>query len=382
MSTISNRFFVSAIDDGATLHGNLACDKTLSQGWDAASQTCSPNWATDTSSRPTIYLTLLNGNAYVQPTSASVEWYYGTKKLTFDANGYSTNTDITGIAVGTFYSTTVTVNSISMPALTIVKNIASSATVDVQTITLKASYNSGGTAIGFSASIQVRITALTSGGYLGVVQFINGVSNFTEKNQTITMVGRLYGGDTGSEITTGFETVYIIDGVSHSPNTITSIGAGYELNEADVTDNTIVQVTFRKPQTYEVFCSTFVSIDDLTDPEFMYIQFNSQNGQSATLRKDEDVKFDIWVGSMTDTTVDTDYAYFYIKLLNAQGDVVTTSLSTYNIAEADANGWRQLAKDNTTQKAYITINYTMTSSSTFNNNLTGIVMATTQSLTT
>ena len=56
MSSISNRFFVTALDDGTTLHGNLASDKSLSQAWSGTSAI--PNW-TIASEQPTIYLTLM-----------------------------------------------------------------------------------------------------------------------------------------------------------------------------------------------------------------------------------------------------------------------------------------------------------------------------------
>ena len=60
MSQISNRFYVTALDDGTTLHGNLASTKPLSQAWNGSSAV--PNW-TQASEQPVIYLTLLSGGA-------------------------------------------------------------------------------------------------------------------------------------------------------------------------------------------------------------------------------------------------------------------------------------------------------------------------------
>ena len=76
MGNISNRFYVTALEDGTTLHGNLVADKSLTQAWNGTSAV--PDW-TVVANQPTIYLTLLSGATAVQPSADSVQWYYNGK---------------------------------------------------------------------------------------------------------------------------------------------------------------------------------------------------------------------------------------------------------------------------------------------------------------
>lgn len=66
MSTISNKIYVEAIDDGSTLHAQLLSDKPLSQGY--TSSGCVPNWNT-AANQPIIYVDLINGSDRVAANS-------------------------------------------------------------------------------------------------------------------------------------------------------------------------------------------------------------------------------------------------------------------------------------------------------------------------
>ena len=89
MSTVSNRFYVECIDDGATLHGQLLSNKSLTQAWTGT--TAVPNWTT-AANQPTIYVDLLDGNTSVEPDSGGT-WYYNGVALEFDS---TTHIDTTG----------------------------------------------------------------------------------------------------------------------------------------------------------------------------------------------------------------------------------------------------------------------------------------------
>ena len=59
MSTISNRFFIEAIDDGSTLHGSLLSTKPLTQAL-VSSGAAVPDW-TVAANQPIVYVDLING---------------------------------------------------------------------------------------------------------------------------------------------------------------------------------------------------------------------------------------------------------------------------------------------------------------------------------
>lgn len=396
MGNIGNRFFVTALDDGTTLHGNLSVDGSLSQAWNEASGAAVPSWATSgttgTTSQPTIMLTLLSGSTYIGTDSSSPNGYISEAKWYYNDNGTdseilfsSTSTTITfsgGSVTGyldtnmgqKFLKTTKTLNGVTVPALRIVQNLASSSNVDLDTITFKGKYNSGSGILDFNASAQIRISRVTSGGYVGVITFANGVSDITTTPQTISMTAALY--DSASATVSSFKTAWFLNGQSfralNATNTVS-------VTDSQIVDNAVVQCDFyvTKDGTDTLVYSAYVSIDDMTDNEFMYIQYAGANGNAASLRKGQSVTFSIWVGKTNDATVDQTYGYFQVQLLNGNGSVITGSVGTL---PADVgNGWRNLTVDGTTHKAGLTISYDIVN--TYNKNITGILRASTSAFT-
>ena len=195
MSSISNRFFVTALEDGTTLHGNLSATKPLSQGWNGTSAV--PDW-TQSANQPIIYLTLLNGTQIVQPTS-NFKWLYNGTEITFGNDNVSTS------PVGLFQKTTYTYTyggtQVTMPALKVIGNLAGyGGNGDMDTITFDGAYSAEGSNISFQATAQIRVTQITKGGYLGLINFVNGVSDITASGQDITMYASLFGGEDGGRI--------------------------------------------------------------------------------------------------------------------------------------------------------------------------------------
>lgn len=344
MSQISNRFFITAIDDGTTLHGNLSSTKSLQQGWNGSSAV--PNWS-NSDEQPIIYLTLISGSSYVVPTN-DFEWKYNNQVITFGQDGISTNPS------GLFQKTTYPLNPLSginMPALRILGNIANSSNVvDINTITFDGAFAASSNAeIPFSATTQIRITSIVANGYFGVIDFADGISNFTEKGQTITLFGRLYGGGSQTEISylqynirwyvnetlvTSSATYVDSNGVTHSALT---------LNESDIVDNAIIRAEFYSGNNTRF--ASIAEVDDLTDPEYLYIQYNKANGRSATLRQGEKVDFFFWVARSDNPNIhDSNYNQYKIKLLDSEGKTITDSNigdeTTGYIPNPDANGWR------------------------------------------
>lgn len=371
MSSISNRFFVTALEDGTTLHGNLSADGSLSQAWNGTSAV--PDWSI-AGNQPTIYLTLLSGSELVRP-SENVTWYYNSDEILFDASGTSTSPS------GLFKKTTKDVSmgagaSVVMPALKIIGNLANSGNVDVDTITFNGEYIINGTGVDFSATAQIRISSISEGSRLGVINFIDGVSDITSKGQTLTAYGVLYDPD-GTQSTDNISTKWYLndDGTAVNGQTIGNVHNAFQIQEGDVTDHAIVKCEFYNGET--LVYTAYAAVDDMQDPEFMYIQYNGNNGNAASLRKGETASFQIWVGTRTDTTpiggvTNPTYNTIKVKLLDGDGQVITTSGLSTNIPDVTADGYRTLPMSG--GKATITPHYD-TVAGVGRKNLTGIILA-------
>lgn len=360
MSKISNRFFVTAIDDGVTLHGSLTADRTLTQAW--TGNTLTPDWS-DTNYQPTISLTLNSGVSKVYP-SGNYKWQLNGQDISFGEDGVST-----GDHDGLFKR----FKDGQTPKLKIISNLNSNTnTVDTNTITFIGEYNTGGNAdIGFSASILTRISVMNKGGYVGVLEFENGVANITNDNDSVKINAKLYGSGENTDVTASEYTVnWFINDEQKATNvkSLTVYGS-------QVTDIATIRAEF-KGNDNELLYTAYTYVDDLTDPEYMYIQYNGANGQSATLRKDEEVTFDIWVGKMDNPDAMSNYTDFKIKLLDSNGSVYTGNLDGIPNVPEGSDGWRPLNTgiNQFKNKASITITYDIATQ--LGKSLTGIIMAT------
>lgn len=387
MSTVGNRFYVTALEDGTTLHGNLVSIGSLTQGWVEATSTPVPNWKTETNKQPIIYLTLLSGNDSVQPDSTNQKWYYNDIELTFGNNGKSTNVGLVDVFQRTTYPET---NPNGAPALKIIDNLASSSNVDLDTIRFSGQYTISGAAVEFSATIQVRITAMSSGSNLGVIEFANGISDITEKGQIISMTASLYSSE--GQSMNDFQTLWKVNGVTIQGKSSTKT---FSIAEGDIVDHAIIQCDFYRDNS--IIYSAYASIDDMQDSEYMYIQYNGNNGNAASLRKNETATFQIWVGTRdnpdvlmnTSTTPSTPmYNYMCVKLLDGESIPIggkedisspkrSGALST-NIPACvggdTGDGWRDISSTMQGGKATITPHYD-TVNEVAKKNLTGIVIA-------
>lgn len=399
MGMISNRFFVTALDDGTTLHGNLSVNGSLSQAWNAGTNSAVPSWATTgttgTKDQPTLMLSLLNGNVYIGTDStnvngyiSSIKWYYNNHgqddELTFASttttitypNGSVTGYLSTGAYEGMFLKHESSFNGVTVPCLRIVKDLASSSNADLDTITFIGKYrtSASGAEIDFQATAQVRIGMVSSTGYWGVINFANGVSNITDQSQTISMTAVLYGSQSDTPVT-GAKTEWLLNGsIKQAKSTV----ATCSVSGSEVVDSAVVQCNFYVTTNgvEEMVATAYASIDDMQDNEFMYIQYNGANGNAASLRKGGNpATFTIWIGKNNDPTVDTSFAYFQVKLLNGSGNVIMTDYISSGIANPDANGWRNLTVDVATHKASLAISYEIVTAN--QKNITGLLRAST-----
>ena len=369
MSSISNRFYVTALEDGTTLHGNLASDKSLSQSWNGTGAV--PNW-TVAANQPTIYLTLLSGTTLIG-SGVTGEWYYNDEANPI--GGSDTRFQITTKQI------TYAGQSATVPALKIISNLASSSNVDVDTITFKGTYTINGDAIGFTATAQIRISEISKGSNVGVINFVGGISDITESGQTITMYGKCYGGETGDDIG-GYTTKWYLndDPTVHNGEPKTVDGVQYQnafqVKESDVVDHATIRCEFYKGG--ELLDTAYANVDDMQDPEFMYIQYEGNNGNAASLRNGETAHFSIWVGRRDDPAVlggssTPTFNHLKVKLLNGAGSpIIGGSLAT-GIPASDQEGWRDLSSLISDGKFPLTPHYDTVAAN--GKNITGILVA-------
>ena len=365
MSSISNRFYVTALDDGTTLHGNLASTKPLSQAWNGSSAV--PNWAV-ADNQPIIFLTLLSKDDLVQPDSGYT-WYYEGGEITSDDTRFELTT----------YDVTYKGVTKEMPAVKIKANLASSLNVDVDVIRFSGSYTINQSGVNFSCETQIRISAITANGNLGTINFVDGNSNITQAGQTITMYGIVYNSSGGA--VNGAKTLWFVnDSQSGTAGTSITVGSttyqnAFQVTEADIVDHATIRCEFRDSNN-NLLDTAYAYVDDMQDPEFMYIQYNGANGNAASLRNGESVAFSIWVGRRDDPTViggtsNPTYNSIKVKLLDGTGSEIMDS-GISGIPDRGSDGMRALSMSGGV--ATLTVSYSV--ASTYGKkNLTGIVIA-------
>lgn len=343
MGTISNRFFVSAITDGVTLHGSLRADKSLVQAWNG---TAIPDW-TIAANQPTITLSLLKGSTSVAPLSW--KWFYNNVEIT---------SSDTRFVMGT--------NAQGQPTLKIVKNLASSSNVDIDIITITGQVESAGVPVDFSSSIEVRISTLTGSGYVGVVSFPNG-SDISQPGQEITLVPTLF---KESGAVSDFSVKWYVNDIeitATSGSGTRKSGKNLIITEGDVVDYAVVRCDFYVDG--DMVTSEHVGVDDTQDVEYMYIQFNGANGNSASLHSGQTVTFDIWVAAADnpdDLNIMGRFTKYEVKLLNSAGSTIqnwTDITQTYSSGSKSG-------------KKHGVVAVTFDQAQTAGGNITGIVRAT------
>ena len=317
MGQISNRFFVSAISDGSTIHGTLTSNNSLVQMWGGSPI---PNWETDASTRPTITLSLLKGSSPTEPVAGSVKWYLNDSQI-YNGNDYTITT--------------------SPHTLTIKKNLATGPTSDSDVIKCTGQVEIGGANIDFAAEVLVRITQMSGSGWLGVISFPHGsdISKAWASGDTvgsgsiIDLVPTLYK-ETQQVASNKFSVKWFFNGTEVTNTTAGEhnyvSGKTLYVTEKDVTDYAVVRCDYYDEQN-SLATSEFVGVDDTQDVEYLWIFSKVGDGASASasrqsLHKDQTATFDIWVAASNnqwDYSIASRYTSYSLTLLNSQGAVIT-----------------------------------------------------------
>lgn len=362
MSSIGGRIMVNLIDDGSQLHAVLLCNTPLTQSWTGSA--ADPDW-TVAANQPVIYLDAKSGIDRV--TVGAFSWYYNNQLIQFTGN---TSND------GKFQMTTYEIETgVTVPALKIIGNLAANGNVDEDTIAFSGTATINGTNVPFRSVISIRISSFSeNGGYNAYIDSKDNGGFAIDKDHSSLILYNVLKQAGASGIATIGASAYVaewyINGSKVTDNskvgTVTIDGVTYSkltVAEADITDYAIIECKCFKLEGGSkgaYLLSAFVEVNDLTDPEMMYVSSTisgagittsqtteTGEGNENTLRNGQQVNYDVFVAKAEDvTSVFTSYAHFYIQLRTAQNAVYTAALSGADlgspIASGDFAGFRKL----------------------------------------
>ena len=407
MGYVSNQIFMSAIDDGTTIHGSLVANKSLSQGYNKDNGRFTPDWSEGAG--PTIYLTLLDGATPIVPTGWSaatqnaVRWDWNNTTLTFDENGYSTNAKSTD-GHSLFQRTTYTWSGITMPALKIVYDLALAGSLNNDIIRIQGYVEMSGDPIPFSAAVTVQLGEISSNGYFGGIDFPDG-SVILSDDQTIRCVANLYSaGEPVSEYrcswkfngdavtsTNPNDNIYMSSSGSGKTNNILHVSGD---DQGGVFDIATVTCTFQAKDENDAtkwvdVLTLTETIDDQGDEELMYVYYTlggtsaKINGAPVSLHKGQKVTWDIFIATNTDAEDIKTVKKFEFMPKKANGSAMTSSDFTsesgspLNVAAKWNDGWCDISKTGSGQ-AWTRGGFTCCFADIHNagKNISGIVRAT------
>jgi hypothetical protein len=366
MPQVSNRFFVTAIQDGQVASGYLRADRSLQQFYDRDTATCAPDWSvvmsggSDVGVHPLITAyTRLGGTIQAPQTN---KWYWNGQEIQFSGNN---STNFTYAKGGTTYPLFIKgTNAQGLPTLKINGNLAGwnasdphTVNIDQDIISNQGTMEAGGDSLAYSMDIVVRLSQLVAtNGYWGDISY-DGNSVITSPDITsaegkVKLLPSLYLGTT-AQAAADFSVKWYIEGVSDysgysNPSRFATKKSGTQdamsltLTADDVVDNVTVRCDFYDASD-NLKCSAYIEVDDAQDDDEM--QITHPGGQSsANLRKDESVTFTVWMSSRTDVTqIKNAYTHFKLKLLSSTGATITSQIGT-----PDSDGYLDITQSNVT----------------------------------
>lgn len=170
MSNVSGLTTIKYVKQGDTLSCGLRSTFPLKQFITNGTYVVTPSFATN---RPCIYPVIRSSltATRIAPRAAGVYWSYNGNVISFDANGLSAA--MGALAAGTFKSEWKTIDGFTVPTLTIMRDLASSANIDADTILFQATVNTG-FQTQVSASIEVGIEQTDGESFIPYITVNNG----------------------------------------------------------------------------------------------------------------------------------------------------------------------------------------------------------------
>lgn len=351
MGSISNKFIVTALQDGQTVTGSMSVSRSLWQAINKNTGDVMPNWYNasvplDSSTRPCLTPVLMSGGTQI--TNTTINWKYNGVAMTFN-NQNGTN-DAPAAVAGKFYKKEL--------SLFIVDNIASITNDDSDVITAYGTATVGDSQLSWECAETIRITEAGSSSTIGELVFTQqGKSYLISDSDSLTIQALLHD-NTGDVAMTDYQVKWYLNNSSTvwqtttntESHTVTLTGD----DQSGVLDNTAVTAYFFKKKSdntgYETdSCAMAIAfVDDLSDEEVMQFAYAVHqasvsptqtflnNTTAATIKTGQAVTYGIWIGKKTDPTDEITGWTFTITFYKANQDTVsgigTPVTGSFNVA--------------------------------------------------
>lgn len=340
---ISNRIFISFIKNGQNVHGQLTSTRTLSQGWDPDRGVAVPDWRV-MSNQPKVFLPLYEGSTVIPASDLQdVAWTYDGETLTFDGSGNCTNKTYTKTVGGQtqtvplFIRTThrLSGSTVDMPALTVNGNIAAAGDATLHHIGISGKVSLGGVAAGFSDTIPVTVATLNSSGYMAVLEFEGGKTTLDGDTDYVRARAKLFtaAGQYKGQWTPSFELNEDPVVTSGGMVTVNPDGDTITIYGRAVTDAAVL--TLNAKIDGETVATAIHVIDDIGDPEYLWIQYSVDSGDAendspdVSLHEGQSVTYTMWVARNDDIeAVNAAFGTFEFQPRKADGELLTAAECT------------------------------------------------------
>jgi hypothetical protein len=335
MSIVTNKFFISAVDDGSTMTATLSKNMALSQSYSPNNGgVWMPNFTTDS---PILTPYILKGATRLQPTTQN--WYCNGILLAFDT---TTKKCTTPIYVNVFQLIT---DANGYECLKIIDNLAKPGNLDADSIMLEGTVEFNGAQVEFAVRETIMLTEVQGNGYSSTFTF-SPSNTITERGQTITITGKLYAN--GAEYTGNYDCNWYLNDSS----AVSATGKTLTLQEANVVDYVVIKCEFIIVGTERTkVLTSYTSVDDASDNDQMQVSCDirgqgTNNGNSATLHADQiaDIKF--WMAYETNKAIGSNnkFTTYSVKLFNTkmESNIGAQSINTIVLGSDGSDGYKNV----------------------------------------
>lgn len=319
MSTVKGQTTIKYVKQGDTLTCGLRSTFPLKQFVANGSDTVTPSFAEN---QPIIYPVIKSSltATRVSPLTSGVAWAYNSTTLSFDDDGYS---EACGdLAAGTFLSAWKTIDSISVPTLTILDEIASADNVDSDTITFQATVNTG-FATTVSASIEIAIEQTDGESCLAYISVDNGGVIDDDTSSLTAKAHLLIGGtEVTSDVTYTWYKMVVTDGVDGWVAT-GDTSQSVTISESDVSTSELYKCTC----TYSSKSADAVlEVSDETDTLIIYANPTDGSGNTVSDEVSDSQTSVTYVPTVvrrSDQVEQSGFTFYYL-LTNTSGDTIAS----------------------------------------------------------
>ena len=309
MSVVSGMISFTRIIDGNIITSNLYSTKILVQRLKKGADTPLPDW-TNTEHQPIIYPRVIGQSTGKRVTLHSHKWFH---------NGAEINS-----SDGRFELITYDDGGVVVPALKIIKNLATPDNLDTDVISFSAKTSISGVEYDVKANIDIRLEEMVGDPYDGVIEVTEG-GVIDDDTPEVTATAILYKG--GAVITEGVTykwyriTTEGKEEIKPNPATPNKM----KFKESDINSELTIKVDFYYQN--QIVYSISKTLSDETDT--LYLHVSISNGQS--LREGESSVLTPMVYNRVLNQKVPGYSYEYSELDNMLSLIGKKQGATYTM---------------------------------------------------